>query len=131
MALQSIYNECVKPLRFGENNLIICNRTSITADIKNISDKIAAVQHQNPPPMHLHQNVVYGVKKDDFWYRVILKVSIAGTNKSILTFLDCDGLRNAYKTGKLYTDIIRITDEELCAIPYGQDQNHDSCRKSI
>lgn len=85
-----------------------------------MSEKIEANKHQYHKPSFLQENTMYAVQKQGFWYRVMLKIYIPSKNKGILHFLDCDGLRDVFKKGGKYEDILRITDVELEELPFGQ-----------
>lgn len=120
MALPELHHEHIKPMRFGKNNLVICNRPSVTARIKEISDKIQVIKDQNAKPSYLRQNTMYAVQKHGFWYRVMLKKFVAAANKGIVHFLDCDGLMDIVKINGKYQNIVRITDKELVDLEFGQ-----------
>lgn len=113
-----IFNEKVKALRCGANNLIIVERLETTNRLLEISKQIDDDVKYKQRVIQPLPNIVYALKRDQrvLWLRAIVKF-VRDDGVSVLQMMD-DGKIYDFNATKM--DLRLISSQDLIDIPMGQ-----------
>lgn len=111
-----VYMEKVVPIRYSKDNIIVCNRISVT-------DKIGTMSIDIANDVHFKENIdepiagkMYGIYsvRGRKWYRAMVKFS--DENKAVMHLLDKDGLID-FRRGMIVRE---IENQHIINIDVGQ-----------
>lgn len=106
----------MRPIRFTLENLIICDRLSVSKRIVEISDLIEGEVYFKQPVRSPRPNQLYGFRrKDRLWYRAMVKFT--DESKTVLHLVDRDGVHDFYSN---MNNLREISSDRIKSIPAGQ-----------
>lgn len=105
----------VTPIRFGKNNIIVCQRTKTAENLSILREKIKTDVRNSPNEEMLQLNVIYGIRNLGKWSRATVKY-FSGTT-AVLQLLDENGAPD-FDPSKMIAR--KIQGRDLIVEPFGE-----------